>query len=316
MPEACNTGVVMDPIAAINPKKDSTLAMLLEAQRRDHRLWYLERDHLELVDGQAWGVAHSLTVRNDLADWFELGEPQRQRLGDLDVLLMRKDPPVDMEFFADTVVLERAAMAGTLVVNRPDTLRDAGEKTFTAWFPQCCPPTLMSRDHRSLREFVLEQGRAVVKPLNAMGGTSIFQVADDDPNLNVVIETVSRDGDQMIMAQAYIEAITEGDKRILMIDGEPVPYALARIPSAEDFRGNLAKGGRGEGVELSQRDLWICEQVGPELKKRGVLFAGLDVIGDYLTEINVTSPTCIRELDALYDLNIAGQLFDCIEERL
>ena len=316
MSNPIQTGVVMDPIAGINPKKDSTLAMMLEAQRRGHRLWYMEAGGLRLSDGIALAEMRPLEVWDDLSEWFTLGEPVTKRLSELDVVLMRKDPPFDMEYVADTYVLERAEMAGTLVVNRPNALRDANEKSFTAWFPQCCPATLIARDHEALRAFVLEHGRAVIKPLNGMGGASIFQVAADDPNLNVAIETVGDNGRCMIMAQEYIDEIVDGDKRILLIQGQPVPYALARIPAANDFRGNLARGGRGVGVELSERDQWICEQVGPELLARGVMFAGLDVIGDYLTEINVTSPTCIRELDAQYDMNIAGILFDRIEERL
>jgi glutathione synthase len=221
-----------------------------------------------------------------------------------------------MEYVHDTYVLERAEAAGAMVINRPQALRDANEKAFTAWFPQCCPETLIARDPSVLREFVMQQRSAIIKPLSGMGGESIFRVAHDDLNLNVILETVGESGDALIMAQRYIPEISSGDKRILLINGEPVPYALARIPSAEDFRGNLAKGGTGEGVPLSERDLWICEQVGPELRSRGVIFAGIDVIGDYLTEINVTSPTCIRELDALYGLNIAGQMFDCIESML
>ena len=269
-----------------------------------------------MLDGRAFGRMRPLSVRDDPSGWFELGQAEDQPLADLDVILMRKDPPFDMEYINDTYVLDRAEAEGVVVVNRPNSLRDANEKAFTAWFPECCPPTLMARDPARLREFVMEQEVAIVKPMDGMGGESIFIARADDKNLNVILETVGEHGHRLIMAQRYIPEISAGDKRILLIDGEAVPYALARLPSDDDFRGNLAKGGVGEGVELSERDHWICQQVGPELQRRGVIFAGLDVIGDYLTEINVTSPTCIRELDAIYGLHIAGQLFDAIESRL
>jgi glutathione synthase len=309
-------GIVMDPIQAIKIHKDSSFAMLLEAQLRGYSLHYMNQQDISLSDGRAFGRMRPLRVTDDSSAWFELGEPNRSPLADLDVLLMRKDPPFDMEYVHDTHVLDRAVSEGLLVINRPQALRDASEKVFTAWFPQCCPPTLIARDPAQLREFVLEQETAVIKPLDGMGGESIFCTDSLDKNLNVILETVGQNGRRLIMAQRYIPEIVDGDKRILLIDGEPVPYALARLPSKDDFRGNLAKGGRGEGVPLSDRDRWICEQVGPELKRRGVLFAGLDVIGDYLTEINVTSPTCIRELDGEFGLNIAGQMFDRIESTL
>jgi glutathione synthase len=229
---------------------------------------------------------------------------------------MRKDPPVNMEYFYTTYLLEKAELDGLLVVNRPRGLRDCNEKLFTAWFPQCCPPSLTSRSIDRLRGFLEEQGDIIVKPLDTMGGASIFRLRADDPNISVVLETITDLGRTTAIAQKYIPEIKQGDKRILMVNGEPVPYALARIPAEGETRGNLAAGGRGEGVELSRRDRWICERVGPELRDRGLLFVGLDVIGDYLTEINVTSPTCIRELDQMYGLDIAGQVIDCIESRL
>lgn len=309
-------GIVMDPISDINIKKDSTFAMLLEAQRRGHDLHYFERPDLFVRDGVALGHCRSLQVEDNPGGWFEISNRRTVELGSLDVILMRKDPPFDMEFVYDTYVLERAELAGALVVNPPQSLRDANEKMFTSWFPQCCVPTLISRSHADLRDFVQEQGQAIIKPLDGMGGTSIFKTFADDPNLNVIVETVSDQGTQLIMAQKFIPEISDGDKRILLVDGEPVPFGLARMAAADDFRGNLAKGGHGVGKPLTERDFWLCEQIGPELKRRGMLFVGLDVIGDYVTEINVTSPTCIRELDAQFDLNIAGQLFDAIEAKL
>lgn len=309
-------GVVMDPIESINTKKDSTFAMLLEGQRRNYPLWYIQPRHLWVEAGRAFARAAPVSVRDDPDDWFELGPVETRALDELDVLLMRKDPPFDMEYVFDTYVLDAARRRGTLVVNRPSALRDINEKAAILEFPQFTPATVIARDHQVIRQFVIDQGEAVVKPLDGMGGFSIFRTSAKDPNLNVVIETVGQQGRSLIMAQGYVAQITEGDKRILLIDGQPVPFALARIPSDEDFRGNLAKGGRGVAVPLSDADRAICDVVGPWLKDRGVVFAGLDVIGDRLTEINVTSPTCIRELDAAHNLNIAGQLMDCIESKL
>ncbi len=309
-------GVVMDPIGAIAFKKDSTLAMLLAAQARGWELLYMELADLSLHDGEAFGRMHPLQVAADPHRWYQLGAASRQPLGSLDVILMRKDPPFDMEYVYATYLLERAEQAGTLVVNRARSLRDANEKLFTAEFPQCTPPTLVSRDPAELRTFHAAQGSTIFKPLGAMGGASIFKVEAGDPNLNVVIETLTANGNRYAMAQRYLPAISEGDKRILLIDGEPVPYALARIPAAGEFRGNLAAGGHGVGVELSARDRWICAQVAPRLQEMGLLFVGLDVIGDYLTEINVTSPTCIRELDAQFGLDIGGQLMAAIQAKL
>ena len=290
--------------------------MLLEAQRRGHDLIYMEQSSLGAMDGDAFGTAQSVSVKDDPANWYELGSPSQMPLADLDVILMRKDPPFNMQYIYSTYLLELAENAGVLVVNRPQALRDANEKLYTAQFAQCCVPMLVSRDATAIREFVNQHGKAVIKPLDGMGGESIFQLRSDDLNLNVIMETVSDNGRELVMAQKYIDEISSGDKRILLIDGEPVPYALARLPGKGDFRGNLAKGGKGVGVELSERDLWICSQVGPELKRNGILFSGLDVIGDYLTEINVTSPTGIRELDDEFDLNIAGLMFDAIETRV
>ncbi len=309
-------GVIMDPIGSINYKKDSTLAMLLAAQARHWDLWYLEQGDLSLRDGIAHGRMRALRVAADPRQWYELGEEVERPLAELNVLLMRKDPPFDMEYIYTTYLLEQAEAAGVLVVNRAASLRDANEKLFTAWFPQCIPPTLVSRRADQLRHFMHEQGTAILKPLGGMGGASIFKVEQNDPNTSVIIETLTSHGQSFIMAQRYLPEIAQGDKRILLVEGEPIPYALARIPAAGEVRGNLAAGGRGVGVPLSERDRWICAQVGPILRERGLIFVGLDVIGDYLTEINVTSPTCIRELDAQYGLDIADELMNAIERRL
>ena len=306
------TGVVMDPISSITTYKDSTFAMLLEAQRRGHEIWYMEPSDLTIRDGVALGHMKRLSVRDNNDDWFTLAASENRELATLDILLMRKDPPFDMDYVYTTYVLDLAENAGVTVVNRPQALRDANEKCFITQFPQCCVPALITRSSVEIKAFVRDQGLSVVKPLDGMGGESIFQVQPQDPNLNVILETITSKDRDLVMVQRYIPEITQGDKRILVVNGKPVPYALARIPGAGDFRGNLAKGGTGKGVALTERDYWICEQVAPELKRRGIVFAGLDVIGDWLTEINVTSPTCIRELDSEYGLNIAGELFDAL----
>jgi len=305
--------VLMDPIQKLKIHKDSSFAMLLEAQRRGHEVHVFEQRDLGLRNGKAWIRSRRTRVFDNPTRWYEQDEPRIEDASSFDWVLLRKDPPFDAEYLYDTQILERAEALGTLVVNRPAALRDANEKLFTALFPQCCPPTLVARQQSDLREFVLEHGLCVVKVLDSMGGTSIFRVQADDPNLNVILETVTLEGTRAALVQRYIPEIVSGDKRILLIDGEPVPFALARIPKAGEFRGNLARGGSGRGQPLSERDRWICAQVGPELKRRGLIFVGLDVIGDYLTEVNVTSPTCIRELDAQFGLNIAGLLFDRLE---
>jgi glutathione synthase len=309
-------GILMDPITAIRAHKDSSFAMLLAAQARGWQLFYMEQKDLYLRNERAFASMRQLRVDDRDSDWFEWSEAEDLPLSGLDILLMRKDPPMNMEYLYTTFILERAELEGLLVLNRPASLRDSNEKLYTAWFPQCCAASLVSRDATRLRAFLDEHHDIILKPLDAMGGTSIFRVRETDPNISVILETLTEFGQRTAMAQQFIPEITHGDKRILMIDGKPVPYALARIPARGETRGNLAAGGRGEGVELSDRDHWICAQVGPELRKRGLVFVGLDVIGDYLTEINVTSPTCIRELDKLYGLDIAGQFMDCIEARL
>jgi glutathione synthase len=310
-------GVVMDPIGTIKPVKDSTLAMLLEAQRRGWAISYMEQSDLSIRDGVARGRVRAREVADDTESWYRLGNPSDLALGELDAILMRKDPPFNMEYVYSTYVLERAEAAGALVVNRPAALRDMNEKAYTMWLAECCPPTLITRSHREMTAFAAEHETVVVKPLDGMGGRSIFVIRDGDPNANVIIETLTDYGTRYAMAQRYIPEIVDGgDKRILVIDGEPFGYALARIPAAGDNRGNLAAGARAEGRPLTERDRWIAERAGPLLREQGVLFAGLDVIGDYLTEVNVTSPTCIRELDREYGANIAGLLFDAIEARL
>jgi glutathione synthase len=308
--------VVMDPIASITYKKDSTLAMLLAAAKRGWELWYIELEDLYLEQSRAMALMRPLKVFADPSRWFELGEAQRKSFTEVDVVLMRKDPPFDTDYIYSTYILERAEEEGCLVVNKPRSLRDCNEKFFATAFPQCTPPTLVTCRKALLREFHQEHGDVIFKPLEGMGGSSIFRLREDDPNVSVVIELLTRHESTQIMAQKYIPEIRAGDKRILMVDGEHVGYALARIPAPNETRGNLAAGGSARGVELSERDRWICAQVGPELKARGLMFVGLDVIGDYLTEVNVTSPTCIRELDAQFGIDIGGRLMDCIAGRL
>lgn len=308
--------VVMDPIASIKPWKDTTFAMMLEAQRRGWRVLYLELGDLYMVDGVCRARARDVEVHDRKSDWYAFGDAHDGPLHELaGIVLMRKDPPFDIEYIYATYLLERAAAAGTLVVNAPRALRDVNEKAYIAWFAQCCAPTLITRDMPRLKAFATEHGDCVLKPLAGMGGASVFRVRPGDANLSVIAETLTGHGTQFVMAQRFIPEIDAGDKRILLIDGEPVPYALARIPAAGETRGNLAAGGRGEGVALSERDRWICAQVGPTLRRMGLLFVGLDVIGDYLTEINVTSPTCVRELDAAYDINISATFLDALAAR-
>jgi glutathione synthase len=310
-----DVAVVMDPIGGIKIGKDTSFAMLLEAQRRGHRLHYVSPGGLWLDGSRPMARLAALEVRDDPADWHRLGPAEARPLGEMDVVLMRTDPPVDANYLHDTHILSLAQAEGVLVLNDPRGLRDLNEKLGALLFPQCCPPTRVSRHAADLRAFVAEHGEAVLKPLDGMGGRSIFRVRTGDPNLNVILETLTDGGRELALAQKFLPEIKEGDKRILLVDGEPVPYCLARIPQGDEFRGNLAAGGRGEGRPLSERDRWIAAQVGPELRRRGMLFVGLDVIGDWLTEVNVTSPTCVRELDAQFGLNIAGQLFDAIEAR-
>lgn len=309
-------GVVMDPIESINVKKDTTLAMLLAAQERGWVIHYMLQSDLYLDQGHAYASVQTLSVQDDPADWYSFGSKSTVALADLDVILMRKDPPFDMDYIYSTYLLEQAQRDGTLIVNDPRSLRDCNEKLFATQFPQCCPPLMVSSSLQKLKAFQQLHEDVIYKPLDGMGGASIFRVAAKDPNLSVIVETLTQGGRKQIMAQKYIPEIVKGDKRILMIDGKPVDYALARIPSVGETRGNLAAGGKGVAQELSDRDRWICEQVGPTLSEKGLLFVGLDVIGDFLTEINVTSPTCVREIDKAFNLDIAGDLMDCIQAKL
>lgn len=305
----------MDPLSSINTKKDSSFAMLLEAQQRGYEIHYMEMADLFIENNQAMAYTQSLHLQDNSSNWFQfIGQSKTTRqLSDLDVILMRKDPPFDMEYIYATYMLELAEQAGTLIVNKPGSLRNANEKLFTHQFPDCTVPTLVSRNKHQFKQFLTQNKDIIVKPLGGMGGHSIFRIKEDDHNFNVILETMTDHGKHFIMAQRFIPEITRGDKRILLINGKPVDYALARIPPEGETRGNLAAGGSGVGVPLSKRDYWLCEQVAPRLKAMGLLFVGMDVIGDYITEINVTSPTCIRELDSLYDLNISALLMDEIE---
>ncbi len=309
-------GIVMDPIEAISYKKDSSLAMLWAAADRGWQLYYMTASDLFVENGDPKAKAAPLKVFRDPEHWFEKGPSEIIALESMNVILMRKDPPFDNEFIYNTYILEAAERRGSLVVNKPASLRDCNEKMFATQFPQCCPAHLVSADSDLLREFHKTHGDVIFKPLDGMGGSQIFRLKADDPNVSVIIETLTELGRQTIMAQQFLPAIVDGDKRILIVDGEPMPYGLARIPASGETRGNLAAGGRGEPVPLNDRDYWICEQVIPTLLDNGLLFVGLDVIGDYLTEINVTSPTCIREIDNAHNLDIAGKLMDAIEQRL
>lgn len=310
-------GVVMDPVGSIKPYKDSTFAMLLEAQARDWEIHYMEQPDLYVRDGVAGARAQGIEVTDNNQSWYTLGDIRDIALADLDVILMRKDPPFDMEYIYTTYILELAQAAGTLIVNRTDSLRAVNEKAYTAWFPDCCPPTLIARSKKDLGQFLADNKKIVVKPLDGMGGRSVFVVDKKDINVNVIFETITEEESRFVIAQRYIpEIFSEGDKRVLLVDGEPVPYALARIPAAGDSRGNIAAGARYQGQPLTDREQEIARRVGPSMKEMGLLFVGLDVIGDYMTEINITSPTCIRELDKAFDLNISALLFDAIEKRL
>jgi len=309
-------GVVMDPIAGIQYPKDTTLALLWAAQAHSYSLYYMEQQDLFLDKGLPFAQARELQVFPNPEKWFQLGGSQSIALGELDVILMRKDPPFDLNFIYTTYILEAAEGRGALVVNRPASLRDCNEKLFATHFPQCCPPLLVSSQAAQIREFARQQGDIVLKPLDGMGGSGVFQVMKGDPNFSVIVETLTEQGRRPIMAQRYLPEIAQGDKRILMVNGEPMPYCLARIPRPGEARGNLAAGGKGEVRPLTERDRWIAAQVGPQLRKRGLWFVGLDVIGDYLTEINVTSPTCLREIEAAQPLGIADRLMQTIDEQL
>jgi glutathione synthase len=309
--------VIMDPIESIKPDKDSTIAMLLEVQQRGWEIHCGELRDIWLRDGEAFGRLTRLTLTDDPVNWFQCGDISVTQLGAMDIILMRKDPPFDMEYIVATYVLERAEDQGALVFNRPQGLRDANEKAFTAWFANCAPPTIISRSLEEMRSFIAEQERVVVKPLDLMGGQSVFVTGTHDGNCNVVLETVTQQGTRYAMVQKYLVEIADsGDKRIILVDGHPIPMALARVPTEGDHRGNMVAGARTEVAPLSDRELWICDQVGPVLRQKGLIFAGIDVIGDFVTEINVTSPTGIRELERATDCRIAKQLIDAMASKI
>jgi glutathione synthase len=309
-------GIVMDPISQVNVVKDSSMAMMLEAQQRGYELYYMEMKDLYLEQGQCRATTHRVKVFDDSEHWYELSDPQDIAVSELDAVLMRKDPPFDTEFIYATYMLERAEVEGTLIVNKPQSLRDCKEKLFTAWFSEFTPKTLVTRSSDKIREFHQKEKDVIIKPLDGMGGASIFRIKEKDVNVGVIIETLTNHGEQYAMVQEFMPEIVDGDKRILIVNGEPMPYCLARIPAQGETRGNLAAGGRGVARPLSVSDKAIADAIGPELKKRGLYFVGLDVIGDKVTEINVTSPTCIREIEAAYPINISGKLMDAIEDNI
>ncbi len=311
-------GMVMDPIENIKPYKDTSFAIMLEAQRRGHKVVYLQPEDIYLQNGRPFAAVTELKLwdrayEDTTSQFYGFGETTLTALGELDMIFIRQDPPFNSDYLYSTHFLEQAEAEGALVVNKPQSLRDANEKLFASWFPQCIPTTLVSANHDIIKRFIDDEKDVIVKPLDAMGGASIFRIKQGDTNTNVILETMTDHGKHHIMAQAFLPEIAQGDKRILLINGEPVPYALARIPAEGENRGNIAAGGSGVGMELTERDYWLCEQIKPTLKAKGLHFVGLDVIGDYITEINVTSPTCMRELDSQYHLNIAGTLFDHLE---
>ena len=309
-------GVVMDPIAKIKPEKDTSFAMMLEAQHRGATLIYLELKDLYIDNGVPKAIGYPVTVRDQAQDFYTLGEEQQYLLGELDVILMRKDPPFDSEFLYATHILDLAERAGALVVNKPQSLRDFNEKLFTAYFPELIPDTLVTRNAALVRQFHAKHKDVICKPLDGMGGASIFRIKEDGTNLGVIIETLTSNGQSQMMVQAYLPAIKEGDKRVLIVNGKVMPYCLARLPSAGEARGNLAAGGTGRPQPISDSDRALAETIAPVLVERGLMFVGLDVIGDRITEINVTSPTCVREIERAYDINITGELFDAIEAKL
>lgn len=308
--------MIMDPIESVKPHKDTSFRLLLEAQARQYEIYYLTLDDLSLVGGEPVGRARTVQVVDQASDFYTLGQPETMNLGEFDVILMRKDPPFDNEFLYATYLLDLAERRGALVVNKPQSLRDCNEKLYTAWFPELTPPTIVTRQAELIRAFHQEHQDIILKPLDGMGGASIFRVDSSGNNLGVIIETLTQHGTQYTMVQRYLPEIIDGDKRILIIDGEPMPYALARIPSQGETRGNLAAGGTGRPQPLSESDWELARRVGPELKRRGLTIVGLDVIGSHVTEINVTSPTCVREIEAAYEINIAQKVFEAIERQL
>jgi glutathione synthase len=309
--------ILMDPLHHLKAYKDSTVAMIKAAQALGWSCVYFTQNDLYCQQGRAFAQVSSIRVIGDEtgSNWAEVNSLGEKALSEFDMILMRKDPPFDMEYIYATYALDLAEKEGVLVANKPQSLRAANEKFFTLNFPQCCPKTLVSRDVKRLRAFWQEHQNVIFKPLEGMGGNSIFQVDKDGRNLSVILEVLTQGQSVSIMAQLFIPEITKsGDKRILLINGEPVPYALARIPAKGELRGNLAAGARGEVVPITERDRWLCQQLAPSLKAMGLYFVGIDVIGDYLTEINVTSPTCIREITAETGLDIAGDYMRALAE--
>ena len=307
-------GVVMDPIETINFKKDSTLAMMIEAQRKGHEIIYITPDSLFINSGISYASSNKMEVRNDPSDWFTKEEETIIELSELDSILMRQDPPFNSGYIYNTYVLEMAARQGVNIFNNPRSLRDCNEKVYATEFPQCCTKHLVSSRKDFLTDFVLENKDTVIKPLDGMGGASIFRVKANDPNLNVILETITDHFTEKVMIQEFIPEITEGDKRILIVDGKPMSASIARVPAEGELRGNLAAGASAVAKSLSDRDLWICEEVGPSLVEKGLLLVGLDIIGDYLTEINVTSPTCFKEYKELCDIDVAEIFIESVEE--
>ena len=306
-------GVVMDPIQAINFYKDSSLDIMIEAQERGHQLFYMEPSSLHINKEGSHALMNVIKVFNNAEKWFHLEEASNEKLSNLDVIMMRQDPPFDSDYIYNTYVLEAAEKEGVSVINRPRSLRDCNEKVFATEFPECCTPFLVASDQSLLRDFIQINKDTVIKPLDGMGGSSIFRLRENDPNIAVVLETITSFYKSKVMIQRYIPEIIEGDKRILMINGEPMGAAIARVPAKGELRGNLAAGANAIAKSLTERDLWICSQVGPKLKELGLVLVGLDVIGDYLTEINVTSPTCFREYKSLCDIEVSKKLMDYVE---
>jgi len=306
-------GIVMDPIESINFKKDSTLAMMLEAQSREYQLFYITPDSLYINERGAFAIAKLINVKNDPTGWFNFKEEIQIRLSELDVIFMRQDPPFNSNFIYNTYVLESAEKEGVLVVNKPESLRDCNEKVFATEFPECCTPFLVTSNPDLLKSFIEDHRDTVIKPLDGMGGSSIFRLRNSDPNLNVILETITESFTTKVMIQTFIPEIVDGDKRILLINGKPMNAAVARVPAEGELRGNLAAGASAVARSLTEKDLWICEQVGPKLKDLGLVLVGLDIIGDYLTEINVTSPTCFREYESLCDIDVAFNFLEAVE---
>jgi glutathione synthase len=317
MPSRPSLAVLMDPLETIQPAKDSTIAMLKAAGQRGCEVLFFLQGDLWVRDGRAFARVTPIEVAGEGAAWHRTGEPAVRDLGGIDAVLMRKDPPFDMEYICSTYLLERAEQAGCLVVNRPQGLRDMNEKAYTAWFQECCAPTLITRDMPAMEAFLAEHGQAVFKPLDGMGGRSIFVASHGDRNTRVILETLTDHGRRYAIAQRYIpEIATGGDARILLVDGEPVAHALVRMPAAGDHRGNLAAGAAAASRELTERDRWLASRIGPVMRERGMLFVGLDVIGGFVTEINVTSPTGIREIQKMHGHDIGGMLIDAVLKRL